>query len=238
MKCAIDSRRLVILTTLVLALAGCDDGAPPTPKAEPGASKKAVLGKNVSLEIQGDRRRVLIQGHVCLREGQLEHLMCLVDTKEHEAIIAADCDARVIHAALEAAGAKAGSPVRWEPKFQPPTGTPVRISIQYEKDGEVVTVPARDWIRHVRTKKNLDVDWVFAGSQLIRNPNNPQGPPFYRGNEGDVICVINRDNAVLDLPIYSPKALDDRIFEAHTDRIPPLKTKVVVILEPIREEKK
>jgi hypothetical protein len=38
---------------------------------------------------------------------------------------------------------------------------------------------------------------------------------------------------MLDLPINSSKDNDDLQFEAYTDRIPPLETPVLVILEPV-----
>jgi hypothetical protein len=233
------------ITGLFLALAGlgCDSEQPsaapakPTAKAAPEV-KKALLSKNIWLEVQGERRRVLISATVCLREGALEELLCRTNTKEHEAILSADVDAREIHKALLVTGAEAGTTVKFVPKFQPPTGTKIKVSIQYDQKGKIVTVPAQQWIRNSKTKKNLDQDWVFAGSQLVQNAEEKDKPPFYRANEGDIICVINMEGAMLDLPIDSPKALDDRVFEAHTERIPAKDTKVVVILEPILQKKK
>src|ERR1700686_12610 len=83
-----------------LLAAGCDDAPPPPrPKAEE-PPKKVEVGANVVLEIQGDKRRVLVNGYVCLRQGQLEQLVTRKNTKEHEAIVAVDADARKIHEAL------------------------------------------------------------------------------------------------------------------------------------------
>lgn len=82
-------------------------------KDKSGESKKVEMGKNVFLEVLPDKkRRVLVNAEVCLREGQLELFLCRKQTKEHEAILTADVDARKIHAALIAAGAVEGSPVR------------------------------------------------------------------------------------------------------------------------------
>src|SRR5437870_2077291 len=60
--------------------------APPADTARAAEAKKAPLGKNVWLETQGDRRRVIVSASVCLREGEygLECLMCRKNTKEHE----------------------------------------------------------------------------------------------------------------------------------------------------------
>ena len=43
---------------------------------------------------------------------------------------------------------------------------------------------------------------------------------------------------MLDLPIASSKENEDLVFEAWTERIPPLDTPVVVILEPVVPAKK
>ena len=45
------------------------------------------------------------------------------------------------------------------------------------------------------------------------------------------------DTAMLDIPIASPKALDARPWEANTERIPPLETKVDVIFDIVRDKK-
>jgi hypothetical protein len=207
------------------------------PPKEPPAPKRTQLADNVFLEVQGDERRVVVSASVVLREGQLEGLLCRKNTKEHEYILAADADARKIHAALLVAGAKPGAPVQFQPKFSPACGTPIKIRLQYAKDGKTVAVPARQWVRDVKTKKDLDSDWVFAGSRLVPDPEDSTKPPYYLANEGDVVCVCNMDDAMLDLPVPSPKALAERNYEANTDRIPPLDTKVDVIFDVVRDGK-
>jgi hypothetical protein len=234
-----------LLLTLCLTAVGCaaepaePPEAPPKPPEKPAVeAKKVQVGRNVWLEIQGDRRRVLLAASVCLRQGQLEQLLCRKHTKEHEAILTADLDARDIHTALLAAGAKPGTPVRYEPKFQAPSGSRIKVSLQYQDKGKLVTVPAQRWVREMTTRKDLAYDWVFAGSVLVPDPDNKDRPPFYAANSGDVICVSNFESAMLDLPINSPKDNSELAFEAHTERIPPLDTKVTVILEAVADPKK
>jgi hypothetical protein len=204
---------------------------------DPPEAKRKQIANNVFFEVQGDERRVVVSAYVVLREGRLEGLLCRKNTKEHEYILAADADASLIHAALVAAGGKAGSPVQFQPKFTPANGSSIRIRLQYQKDGKTVTVPAQQWIRDVKTKKDLDSDWVFGGSHLLPDPEDAKKPPFYLANQGDVICLCNMDTAMLDLPIASPKALADRNYEANTDRIPPLDAKVDVIFDIVRDKK-
>jgi hypothetical protein len=228
---------VALASLLALAGLGCDGDGGERPKPSKPAEKKE-LGKNVYFQKEGDARRVLVQAVVCLREGQLEQLLTRKNTKEHEAILAAEVDARLIHTALLAAGAEAGSPVTFRPEYKPAKGTPIKITLEYQKDGKTVRVSAREWIRNARTKKPLQYDWVFAGSQFVPNPVDPKAPDFYLANEGDVICVSNFESAMLDLPIVSSQDNEELVFEAFADRIPALGTPVTVILEPIRQAKK
>jgi hypothetical protein len=240
---------LLSLAALLGLLPGCEEPGSnreePRPAAarapaSPPEAKKTLLAPNVWLEVQGKRRRVVLSGEICLREGALELLMCRKNTKEHEAIVTADLDGRDIHKALNVAGATEGSPVRYRPKFQPAKGTAIRVWIQYEdKDkGKLVTVNARDWVKNMKTGKVLETDWVFAGSYLVDNPLDPKKPKYYLANDGDLICVSNFETAMLDVPIASSKDDADREYIAFTERIPPVGTKVAVILEPLLEEKK
>jgi len=79
--------------------------------------------------------------------------------------------------------------------------------------------------------------WVFAGSVFFPNQDDPKQPPLYAANGGDVICVSNFPDAMLDLPVNSPQEDAERLYEAFTERIPPLGTAVTIILEPVAEKK-
>jgi hypothetical protein len=232
------------LLFVTLAALGCDQDisapkqtAGEKPAASPASAKKLPLGKNVFLEVRGRERRVVVNAYVCQQRAPLEQLLTLKRTKEHEAVLAADVDARHIHAALVAAGAEPGSPVQYQP-YRPARGTRIKVLVRYkDKDGKEVTLPAQKWIRHAKTKKELEYDWVFAGSRLSPPPE-PTLPPRYEANIGDVICVSNFDTAMLDLPIASSQANDELEFECYTERIPALGTPVTVILEPVLTPKK
>lgn len=248
MKSTILPRCVLAATTLLsLVVLGCElDGPAPkkssgTPEAKPTPSKKVSLGKNVYLEIlPGGKRRVLVQAAVCRVNGQLEQLLCRKGTKEHEAILHADVDARHIHTALIAAKAEAGHPVKFVPpdKLVPPTGTKIKVYLQYRDKGKTITVPAQTWVRNFKTRKELEVDWVFAGSIFTPDPLDAKAPQFYGANDGDVICLANFETAMLDLPVLSSKEAADLGYEAWTERIPPLETAVTVILEPVLSKTK
>jgi hypothetical protein len=200
--------------------------------------KKVAVGKNITLEIQGDQRRVRVNAEVCLREGLLEQLLTRKRTKEHEAILAADIDARELHAALTLAGAEAGKVVQFRPKLVAPTGTTIKVFLEYEAKGKTIRVPAQQWLRNIKTKKDFTSDWVFAGSILIPNPEDKTKKPFYGANDGDIIAIVNFETSLMDVPFLNTKDNDDLLYQAYAERIPALKTPVAVILEPVIEKKK
>jgi hypothetical protein len=236
-------RSLALFSTLFTV--ACNESEQPTVKptrvaseqAKPVPIKRVPRGQNVWLEVQGSKRRVIIDSYVCLREGLLEQLMCRKNTKEHEAILAADVDARDIHTALQITGVEPGSPVRYEPAYQPPSGPEIAVILQYQENGVTRSIPAQKWIRNIQDKNEMNAQWVFVGSQLFEDRLDKNRPPIYAANGGDVICVSNFEDALLDVSIKSSKDNSELAFEAWTERIPQLGTKVKIILEPIARDK-
>ena len=51
------------------------------------------------------------------------------------------------------------------------------------------------------TGKNLNIDWVFAGSGFWKDEET--GKQHYQANGGDFICVSNFPTATLDLPVHT-----------------------------------
>jgi hypothetical protein len=114
----------------------------------------------------------------------------------------------------------------------------INVSVRYkDKAGKEVTVPAQQWIRNAINKKVMDHQWVFAGSRLIPDPDG-KAKPFYAANSGDLICVCNMPDAMLDLPVKNPNTEpESRVYEAFTERIPAVGTKVELIFEVTGEKK-
>lgn len=248
-----------IHTCLAFALAmatGCTEQAP-APEAKKSAdikeapaktAKRVEMGKNVTLEILPDgQRRVIVPALVCFREGPLELFLCRKHTKEHESVLVAEIDARDLHKALLAAGAVPGSPVKFEPKFEPAKGQSIKISIKYTFEGKDKIVNAREWVRDGKTRKELADNWIFAGSffyevdEPVDDEAKEKKPPgkrtLYAANGGDIVCVSNFGTAMLDVPVASSAENEELMFEAFTERIPPLGAKVEVIFEPVPEKK-
>lgn len=203
-----------------------------TKPAEKEASPPGLtrLAPDASVWIDKANKRVVMVGEVCLREGQMEMLACLKNTKEHEAILAVPTQAYVAHAALVAVGAEPGHPARFLPTYRPATGTQVNVTLYWTADGRRQHAPAQAWLRNGRTGKPLDQPWVFGGSGFWVDPRT--GQRHYQAEEGDFICVSNFTTAMLDLPVESSQSNSALLFEAATDRIPPKGTKVSIVLTP------
>jgi len=250
---AICCKRLIaacVLSYLLTAATPADaqfGGAPP--RTTPAEDEKVVeppklpdpegatrLTKVDEVWIDKKNRRVFVDGYVSLREGFLEMLACLVGTKEHESVIGARTKAQTVHAALLAVGAETGHPVQFRPKFAPPTGTEIDIELQWLDDkGEWQKARAQDWIRDSKTKKPMTQPWVFAGSGFWKDE---QGKDLYMAESGDFICVSNFTTAMLDIPIESSQSNEGLLFEADTEKIPPLGTPIRMVLTPKLKEKK
>jgi hypothetical protein len=230
----------LLLTAATQANAQFGDAAPRTTPAEdekvveppklpdPEGVKRLTKVDEVWIDTKG--RRVIVDGYVSLREGFLEMLACLAGTKEHESILAVRSKAQTVHAALLAVGAKSGHPVQFRPKFAPPTGTEIEIELQWLDDkGKWQKARAQDWIRDSKTKKRMTQPWVFAGSGFWKDE---QGKDFYMAESGDFICVSNFTTAMLDIPIESSQSNEGLLFEADTEKVPPLGTPVRMVLTP------
>ena len=181
------------------------------------------------------KKRVVVDGYIALNDGALEMMACLVGTKEHESIVATFCKAKTVHAALLAVGAEPGKPVQWEP-FSPPTGSEIQIfALWNDEKGEKKHVDVRQWLRVIGTKDEiLKPNWVFAGSILWQDPDS--GEKIYQAEGGDLICVSNFSTATLDIPLESSQVNSGLMFAAFTDRIPPLRTPVRLVLQVVAKE--
>jgi hypothetical protein len=201
-----------------------------TTKAESFQPDQEWKSISRSLWFDAKTKRAVLKARVVLREGVLEHLLCLKGTKEHEAILASDAAPRQIHALLLATGAEAGHPVRFAPKFEPPAGTPIAIELRWRQDGQIHQADARQWVKDEKANKPLAIDWVFGGSEVYDDPVSKK--PRYAADDGDLFTVANFANAILDLPIASSANDADRVFSANTDQIPPLGTEVFLVMGP------
>jgi hypothetical protein len=219
---------------LGLSLATAEEAAAPPPKlpAPEGATR---LAPNFDVWLDAKRGVVLVDGQVSLRRGMLEMFACLRNTKEHEAVVSANTQAFLVHAALLRLGAEPGHPAQFVPEFKPPTGTEIDVSVEWlDPQGKLQTARAQDWVRDMKTGKAMAYPWVFAGSRFWTDEET--GKQYYQAEGGDFICVSNFGTAALDIPVESSQSNEALEFEAFTERIPPLGTPVRLVLKPVLKE--
>jgi hypothetical protein len=203
--------------------------APVFKLSEPKGAKR--LSPDYDAWIDPKNKTVIVDGQVSLREGMLEMFACTRNTKEHESIVSVNSKAFLVHAALLSLGAEPGRPVQFVPKYRPPTGTEIEITVLWRDEaGKEKTARAQDWIKDINTKKAMAHPFVFAGSSFWIDEETKK--KFYQAEGGDFICVSNFGTAMLDIPIESSQANTELAFEAFTERIPPLGAPVRLILKP------
>jgi hypothetical protein len=172
-------------------------------------------------------------------------------------VVSIDTQAYVVHAGLLAIDAESGSPVQFVPEFVPPKGTEIEVTVVWEEaSGRRRQTRAQDWVRNVAglydafegvaanefddelnlqdqpdAFRDMQYPWVFAGSQFLVDEETGKRD-YLADMEGDLICVSNFPSAVLDVPIRSSDSNAALLFEAFTERIPPIGTPVTLILTP------
>ena len=175
-------------------------------------------------------KQVVLIGEACKAGYPLE-FFATYSNRSYEAVVALNVTPRFIHAALMAVGAKPGHPARFQPDFSPPTGTEIAIELRWKDGKGIHSAPAGDWVRDIKTKRPLAMNWVFAGSQFIKDEET--GKESYQADGGDMICVLSLPGAMLDLPLHGSRDLESRSFEAFAEHLPPAGTPVTILLKPV-----
>lgn len=194
------------------------------------------LAKDFDIWLDQERKLVIVDGKVVLREGQLEMFACPKQTKEHESIVAINCKAQFVHAGLLALGAEPGRPVQFDPEYRPASGPIVEVYVLWKDGKGNHKVRAQEWIQQTKTGKPLEYPFVFAGSGF--HVDEVSGEKYYLADGGDFICVSNFTSATLDLPVASSQENSALSFRAFTERIPPVGTPIRLELAPKLIDKK
>ena len=194
-------------------------------------SQLVPLSRDQPVWVDKLNKHVVLLGEVCEPGYPLEFFATYAN-RSYEAVVAVNVAPSIVHAGLLAVGAKPGHPARFQPRFVPPSGTEVAIEVRWKgPNGKVRSAPAQHWIRNTKTGKELDVNWVFAGSGFITDEST--GKRYYQADSGELVCVLSLSTAMLDLPIRSYGAIEERIFTAFKEHLPPTGTPTTLLLKPI-----
>lgn len=226
---------LLTITAMIMMSLTAQAPNEPSPKSDSSSSEfqPDTTWKSLGKDIWFDKaqKRLVLRATVSQKEGPLEHLLCLKGTKEHEAILATEAPAKMIQSGLLLTGAEPGHPVRYDPKFEPPMGSKIKIEVEWVEKGQKKKALAKTWVMDLN-QKELAHDWVFAGSSIFTDPITKKN--YFGADDGDVITVSNFPTAILDLPISSTANDTERSFVANPNKVPLKGSKVTVYLSPLK----
>jgi hypothetical protein len=126
-------------------------------------------------------------------------------------------------------------PIRFFPKFKQLTWFGPMSTAQRDKlltlSGDSAYRKAIASFFDQSQSRQLDAGWVFVGSGYYVDEKT--GHKTYLAEGGDLICVSNFPDSMLDLAIKSTDKQDEGLlFEAWTERIPARGTEVIMELVP------
>lgn len=126
-------------------------------------------------------------------------------------------------------------PIRYFPKFQELSWFGPMSTAQRDRllalSGDAAYRKAINSFYRQSQSRQLDAGWVFAGSGYYVDEKT--GRKAYLAEAGDLICVSNFPDAMLDLSIRSTDKQDEGLmFEPWTERVPPAGTEVTMELAP------
>lgn len=194
---------LLVVVSLLMATSRAPADDKPAKQAEtkesPIGAKAEIppvpLNKNGTVLLDKKGKRVLLKTHVALRQGALEMLCCLKQTKEHESILSLDAKAYVVHTALLALDARPGKPVHFDEEYHPPTGQKIDIFLNWTDDeGKAHRVPARSWVRQAINR--------FRIAKMDRLPDGLKLP---KNSE------LRYDNKLKELSWYGPMTVQQKV---------------------------
>lgn len=192
---------------------------------------KPRVGKLPHLEFDVDAKQVRVECEALDTSAPLEFFCCETGTNEYESLLRSSVTPSNVHTALLAIGLKPGSPVTYSEalkKLIPPHGPPLRISLEYEKDGKVVRALAQHWLRDTKTKKEPPhFGWVFAGSRVMADGK------YAADMTGYIVSIVNFDLTMIDVPELASSANETLEWERNPDSAPKGGTRVWMILEPM-----
>ena len=245
---ALAARRAVpFLLIAVLATVAASCSSPTAATQESTASEQAAAkpsqpdrsaAKVVQFtpEIRIDYRvpQVEVAGRVILREGPLELFAYSKAPvpKEHESIVCLEAPASLIYQALGLIGLQPGKPARYFPETREtrlPSGDAVDVLVRYERGGETIEESACAWMRDVDLDAPMDkTHWLFTGSERMQDDR------FAADVEGTTVTVVDFTSSLMALPNMHTSADAQLWLVANTEVIPPLGTRVTLILRPAK----
>jgi len=166
---------------------------------------------------KGHRPCVEATGAVCLTNGILEFVAVEAKGREYESLLTLDCRPSQLQCALLLIGCE--------------TGAASRVSLEVEHQNR--RVPVEQWLRDRRTgQPPRDLDWIFTGSYCTTGLDGRR--VFLADEEQAFIALWPQSSVPINLvgEHGNPYRGEQQGFEVNTAAVPPVGTKIKLILRP------
>jgi hypothetical protein len=183
-------------------------------------------------------REIRFPATVNMTEGLLEFLIVHERGKIHESLFATDISPtqlNVVFTLLRYPASKEfyaiDVPSEREPGTEFPqvaadvkAGARVIVKVEWKNGEKVRTVPVNEWISHAVTEKQMpNGPWVYGGSEISNGRYQAEAT-------GDIAAIFLSNSAILNYPGQDNN--NDDVWLPFPKRVPPIGTKVTLIITP------
>ncbi|MGD1276035.1 MAG: YdjY domain-containing protein [Tepidisphaeraceae bacterium] len=202
------------------------------PAAAAWAQRPATRPAPLShIQIDARKKQIRVQCIEVNAQMPLE-FFCVTDGgPEHETVLRTAARPSEIHFGLLALGLTPGEPAHFveaTSTWYAPTGPPLKITCEFERDGKAQSVPAERMMRSMKTKQPMPpATWVFDGSRIL-----PDGQ-YAADITGYVVSIVNFDLTMIDVPQLASNSNETLEWEFNPDVCPKKGAAVTMIIEPV-----
>ena len=241
--------KIIALITLSTILSIQTYAAPPT-KSDTAETKTATkqspkkIIKLPGVTINLKEKYVDIKTKVTQFDGriELELLLCMPGTLEHESLFKLQAKASHLHQALLMIGLKPGKPqqlveVGKKYKVIPIKGQKVQVNV-LDPNQKLKEIPIGDWLYNpIQKVKMKDSTWLFAGSDISTAAENKK---YYRADIiGAIITLVNFGDEVLGKKTTKRnRGGGGNIWFPKIGAVPKIGTQITLRLRPFKSPKK
>lgn len=236
--------RLLLLVAATMALASSQpETAKEAPAAKPEIEKiDATRFRIGEIEFDSKTREIRFPAAINMTEDLLEFLIVHQNGKVHESLFKTNISPTHLNVAFALLRYKASpelyslptsptDPTEKFPEVPEETKKAARLKIEVEwQDGDRLRkVPVNEWIQHTATGSTMPADpWVYGGSEIVDGKFPPEAT-------GDIVAIYRSQSSLIN---YSGKDHgDDTVWIVYPKRVPPLDSKVTIIISPFGPEK-
>jgi hypothetical protein len=200
-------------------------GAAPARELPPEAEKIAENVYRIGQVVVDTRERtVTCAGQVNMLRGPIEYLAVTPSGKRHESVLTLDLEPMHLQVALLLLGLEPGGNLRHQGDSQPPTGAPVRIEVRWRAGGRERSARLEEFAWDIPKRRPMEAHaWTFTGSRVT-------DAGFAASREGSLIASYRDPYAILNNSL--PTGADDTVYKVNERIVPPVGTRVSVVLRP------